>query len=365
MNCPLCQCENLERIYTARDFPVFQNKVYPSRRAALKAKTANVFLMMCTRCDFIFNIEFDSRYMAYDSGYQNEQAHSPYFQTYLDEVIDLLIHAGFRNSKIIEIGCGKGYFFERLQHKGFQVAGFDPAYEGDNPAIIKDYFSEKYASLSGDLVILRHTLEHVQDPLHFLHNIAAALEYKGKIFIEVPRVEWIIEKSAFWDFFYEHCNYFSIDNLSFLFQDAAKGPLFNGQYMYLLADLSQLKKSIKPSLSKFSHRQLTDQFQKKIDCYKDFIISHQGILVWGAGAKGATFVNLLDPGRKFISGVLDINPRKQLKYIARTGHQVFSPEVLKNDLPKREILVMNENYIEEISNIVSDTGDTLYTLGDL
>jgi len=81
------------------------------------------------------------------------------------------------------------------------------AYEGDNPHIIKDYFSDKYSHLNGEVIVLRHTLEHIESPLNFIHNIAKSVDYKGIIFIEVPSFEWILQKKAFWDIFYEHCNY--------------------------------------------------------------------------------------------------------------------------------------------------------------
>jgi len=364
MKCPLCQRETLVLIYDVKNIPIFQNKVYQTREAALKAKTANVSLLLCSGCSFIFNSEFDSGIMTYDADYQNEQAHSPYFQKYLNEIIDLLIKADFKSKKIIEIGCGKGYFLERLLERGFKVTGFDPAYEGINPHIIKDYFSVKYSHLSADLIILRHTLEHVQNPLSFLHNIAAALQYKGMVFIEVPSVEWIFEKMAFWDIFYEHCNYFSIENLKSIFQHATQGLLFNNQYMYLLGDLSRLRRRARPVSRMAFGDGSQKQLLKKLDLYKDFVRRHPGIMVWGAGAKGATFVNLIDPYREYISGIIDINPKKQAKYIAKTGHKIFSPESLVN-VKKKDVIVMNENYIEEILNIIPDIGEKLYALGEL
>jgi len=45
---------------------------------------------------------------------------------YLDGIVTLLIDNGFKNKKIVEIGCGKGYFFEKLIKAGFDVTGFDP-----------------------------------------------------------------------------------------------------------------------------------------------------------------------------------------------------------------------------------------------
>ena len=73
---------------------------------------------------------------------------SSYFQNYLEDILCLFIGKNLHKKKTIEIGCGKGYFLERLLENGFEVTGFDPAYEGDNPHIIKDYFSDKYSYLN-------------------------------------------------------------------------------------------------------------------------------------------------------------------------------------------------------------------------
>ncbi|MFD1690786.1 hypothetical protein ACFSHR_02120 [Azotobacter chroococcum] len=35
------------------------------------------------------------------------------------------------------------------------------------------------------------------------------------------------------------------------------------------------------------------------------------VSLWGAGAKGATFANLIDPDCSLIECVVDLNPRKQ------------------------------------------------------
>lgn len=357
MKCKLCQGNNLSTIYTVPNVPVFQNKVYATVSEAQSIMTGNVELVMCSNCGFIFNADFDKRIMNYDAQYQNEQAHSSYFQGYLQEIIELLVG----KKKIIEIGCGKGYFLEMLRKNGFDIIGFDPAYEGDSPYIVKDYYSDQYSHLNADLIILRHVLEHIEDPLKFLHGIAHAVRYDAKIFVEVPSFEWIVEKRAFWDIFYEHCNYFTLESLASLFCKSEQGLLFNNQYVYLLSDLSNLREQAVPlneNLSNFKTSEIVDQLR----FYREFVQSHPGMLVWGAGAKGVTFANLADPNRDYISCLVDINPKKQGRYIAKTGHWIISPAQLANF--EGGILVMNENYYDEIrEKYLKEMHFNLYVLG--
>ncbi len=327
MKCSLCQNDNLSTIYTVPNIPVFQNKVYATVSEAQNIITGNVELVMCSNCGFIFNADFDRKIMNYDAQYQNEQAHSLYFQKYLRELIDLFIEKRFHEMKIIEIGCGKGYFLEMLRENGFDVIGFDPAYEGDSPYIVKDYYSGQYSHLNADLIVLRHTLEHIDGPLKFLHDIARAVSCDAKIFVEVPSFEWIVEKRAFWDIFYEHCNYFTLESLASLFQESKQGLLFNNQYMYLLSDLSNLRGQAIPANATLPDFEVPKMVEL-LRFYREFVQSHPGMLVWGAGAKGATFVSLTDPNRDYISSLVDINPEKQGRYIAKTGHSIISPAQL-------------------------------------
>ena len=93
-----------------------------------------------------------------------------------------------------------------------------------------------------------------------------------------------------------------------------------------------------------------------------FVQNHPGLFIWGAGAKGSSFVNLMDPHCSRISYVVDVNPKKQGRYIAKTGHKIVPPESL-NDFGGGDILVMNENYYEEIRKDVATLNFNLYSLG--
>lgn len=345
MKCLICNEDDLIKIYEVKPIPIFQNKVYSHAREARAVTTAVVALMHCQNCDFIYNVDFDPSLIDYDENYQNEQANSHIFQNYLVSIIQFLESTDFRNKRIIEIGCGKGYFLNKLLERGFKATGFDPAYEGDHPQIIKDYFSEKYSHLQADLIILRHTLEHINNPLKFLKGIATATSSNAMIFIEVPCFDWIVKHEAFWDIFYEHCNYFTSECLRNFFKKYKHGLVFNDQYQYILASLDDLQLTAQNAPR--TYKNPIKGLINNINNYRHFVHRHPGLIVWGAGAKGVTFVNIMDPDYKYISCLVDINPKKQNKYVPRTAHNIISPESLDN-FKNGDILVMNENYVEEV-----------------
>lgn len=333
--------------------PVFQNKVYPDHEKAVGAQSGEVALVQSAVSGFIFNKAFDPSIMNYDIHYQNEQSNSSVFQEHLQDVLNLLKKLGIADKKIIEIGCGKGIFFEKMLEEGFNCLGFDPTYEGNNERIKKEYFNETHKGINADVILMRHTLEHITQPFSFLHTIAKANNHKGYLFVEVPTFDWIANKNAFWDIFYEHCNYFNEQSLSAMFDECETGNLFGGQYIYLWADLSKLRNTIPENVRFTKRSSLT--FEDKLKEYKDLLQNSKSIAIWGAGAKGSTFLNLLDKDKELIKYVLDINPAKQNKFVGGTGHPIYDPSVLLKD-PVDTILVMNENYIEEIKTRISTLG---------
>ena len=342
--------ESFITVFRQKNVPVFQNKVYPHLGQALAAEKGEVELVQSATSGFIFNRAFDPGIMNYDIHYQNEQSNSAIFKNHLQSVLDLLKSFGIKDKKVVEVGCGKAVFFEMMLKEGIDCWGFDPTYEGSNERIKKVYFDETQKGITADVIIMRHTLERITRPFSFLHTIAKANDYKGFLFVEVPTFDWIYNKKAFWDIFYEHCNYFTEESLAVMFEETKTGHFFGGQYIYLWADLGKLRNTIPAGIDFTKRNGLT--FDGKLDEYKKMLQSSGSFAVWGAGAKGSTFLNLLDKERKSVQYVIDINPVKQNKFIAGTAHPIFSPGILLTT-PVETILVMNENYIEEIKNQVA------------
>jgi len=350
-NCPICKSNNTTSLKIISGIPVFQNKIYSTAKEAKLCKKGDVNLVQCNSCSFAYNGTFDSTIMDYNLDYQNEQNHSGYFIKYLEGIRELLKQKGFTNYKILEIGCGKGWFLNMLNEMGWDAWGIDPTYEGNNPKIIKDYFSEKYSNLKTNAIILRHTLEHIAEPYEFLKMIKGFVSDKTLIYIEIPTFDWIIKKCAFWDFHYEHCNYFTPISLSNVFDECTSGLLFNDQYMYIIGELGKVKLTV--SSIKFEPYNLSNFDAEKIK-FKELLSTHSDLSIWGAGAKGSTFLNLMDNDMQFVKYVIDSNPKKQNKFIGGTGHPIFSPNIVKEN-PTKTILVMNENYLTEIRNLVPDS----------
>ncbi|OWW21302.1 class I SAM-dependent methyltransferase [Noviherbaspirillum denitrificans] len=335
-----------EIIFSQPGLPVFQNKVYPTRAAAQAAVCGDVELVQCRLSGLVFNRKFNPGLLDYDADYQNEQACSPAFKQHLDEVLEIILrHFGLQASGV-EIGCGKGYFFDMLDKAGASVIGFDPAYEGNNPRVVRQYFGKDALSVAPDYVVLRHVLEHIPSPWAFLEQIAAQCKAGTKIYIEVPCFDWIVSNQAFYDVFYEHVNYFTRDVLAGAFGSViASGHFFGGQYLYLVADLSSFRKPVAYQGKRFAEICMDAYFasllrRRRAGGGKSYI--------WGAGAKGITFANLLARQGVDVDAMVDINPAKQGRFAGGTGLPILSPDEIAGRFNDADVFVMNPVYLDEI-----------------
>ena len=357
IKCPLTNSANIKIIYEQKSVPLIQNKVYPTKELAVSAPTIDVILAQSLENGFVFNANFTDSIIDYDMHYQNEQSNSAYFRRHLENVIEIMQDNNTLIGKVVEIGCGKAYFMDMLLDRNVDVIGFDPTYEGHSPKVVKDYFSEKYSDIGAELIILRHTLEHISQPFQFIKTIAAANKHKGKIYIEVPTFEWILEHNATEDIFHEHCNYFTLSTLQMLFTKSTGGHFFKGQYIYVIADLADVKETLE-TLNVIPYE---IKFKDRIEEYNRLISSLENVAIWGAGAKGSTFLNLLDKQCTKVKCVIDINPKKQHRYIGGTGHFIIKPEELaQQDI--ENIIVMNINYIDEIKAVTEPLHIKLTTI---
>lgn len=335
-------------LYQHNNLPIFQNKMYDSYDAAISSPTGDVRLVEDLKTGLIRNEAFASERMIYDLSYQNEQGLSVAFKKHLGNVASLIIDNMGRD-KIVEVGCGKGLFLQMLGDMGVDITGFDPAYEGSDERIRVEYF-QPGNSIEGRGLILRHVLEHIQDPVAFLGQLKEANNHQGLIYIEVPCFDWIRDNRAWFDVFYEHVNYFRLSDFSRMFGSIkASGHVFGGQYLYAVADLSTLREPVyEPSLAV----DMPADFALPLHHEKDEAPS----IVWGGASKGVIFSLHRARMGAPVSAVVDINPAKQGKYLPITGIEVESPETVLSRLDKDStIFVMNSNYLDEIKAMAGDT----------
>jgi SAM-dependent methyltransferase len=330
-------------LYRANALPVLQNTTFATHAEARQSVTGDVQLVEDQATGLVHNAAFDDALLKYDENYQNEQSCSGRFQQHLRDVSSIIARH-FRDKRLIEIGCGKGYYLEQLRRDGFDVTGIDPAYEGDSPHVVKALF-EPGLGLVGDAIVLRHVLEHIQDPVAFLSEIARSNGGRGLIYIEVPCLDWICRQRAWFDIFYEHVNYFRLTDFDRMFGTVVdSGRVFGGQYLYVVADLASVRK---PQIAQEDRVQFPADFLRGRDQFCALPAGKKA--VWGAASKGVIFSIHMEQLGVELDCAIDINPVKQGRFLPTSGLRVTSPEDAMQRLPDGStVFVMNSNYLDEI-----------------
>jgi len=327
-------------------------------------------LQVCAHCGFVFNAAFDPDKLAYGSRYDNTQDCSPTFAAYASSLATEVRRSAPSAATIVELGCGKGAFIRGLIEASpmWLGLGFDPSYEGD--AVVCDgrlrferrFFDAQATIDDVDIVICRHVIEHVPRPVAMLTALRAALERspRAQLYFETPCVEWIFRNRVVWDVFYEHCSYFSTSSLSYAFAAAgfsvqAVRHVFEGQYLWLVA--TPARQSQEPPVHSGEPpqaREFARDFRSIVGRWRAAAASagaRGGVAAWGAGAKGVTLANLIDPDQTLMDCLIDLNPRKQGRFVPGTGHPIVSPQVAAQR-GVRTALLMNPNYRDENETLI-------------
>lgn len=383
-SCPVCSSSHLEVFFELPQMPVFCSLLWEEKQLAKDCPKGDIKLAFCPDCGFIENLSFNPAKLSYTGSYECSLDFSPRFQSYAKSLAEKLIERhDLRQKKIIEIGCGKGDFLFLICDLGDNYGiGFDPTYvyrpEHDEYKvdIIQDYYSEKHANYYGDFILCRHTLEHIQNPSSFLNTIRKTIgnQHDVKIFFEVPNALDTFHNLAIWDIIYEHCCYFSPTSLSTAFsysgfQVTETKEEYRGQFLCLEAIPSQNTQAFEnlPEEQAKASTQLKndidafpDNFHSKVAFWEQKLQhasdNDQRVVLWGAGSKGVTFLNIISQQQQ-IEYVVDINPNKKGKYIPGTGQEIVEPNFLIEYQPDL-VIVMNPIYESEICQMLKDMNCT-------
>jgi SAM-dependent methyltransferase len=352
--------------------------------------TGSMRLVFCDACGFLFNAAFDRRLAEYSGRYESSQAYSETFTAFARGLAQRWIDTyRIRGRTVLEIGCDKGDFLALMcelgDNRGIGIdPAADPARQRHSPAagrmeFIADFYDERYSHLDADVVICRHTLEHIQPVREFMSTVRAAIGDRPDtlVLFELPEMIRILDDLAFWDVYYEHCSYFSPGSLARLFRRTGFEVLhvetdYDDQYLMIAArpstipavgaplpredDLPRLRAAVA------SYR---DRYGKAIDGWREEVRSRvaagQRVVIWGGGSKGIAFITAVDLGDD-LGVVVDINPYKQNRYLAGSGFRVVGPEFLRGHRPDL-VIAMNPIYCDEIRAELARQGVTAEVVG--
>jgi 2-polyprenyl-3-methyl-5-hydroxy-6-metoxy-1,4-benzoquinol methylase len=379
--CPCCSAKTTQSIYRVASIPAHSCILLDSAEEARAFPTRDLELVYCQSCGFVFNRLFDESIIAYSTKFEESQHFSGTFGTFAKKLAGQIAQrCALPGKHVLEIGCGKGEFLHELCALGNATGlGIDPGYRADkgrgtdDPRLqfIVDYFGPKYEYLKADVILCRHTLEHIAPVREFIRSIRRLVEpdHDTWIAFETPDAKRVLKEAAFWDIYYEHCSYFSPGAHARVFRQEGFEVtdlelVFDGQYIVQYArpaaGRSRQTLELEDDLDELGA--LTESFASRVIAmqqhWRDRIsaahASGRRVVLWGGGSKAVSFLTTLGFGEE-VQAAVDINPYKQDKYIPGTGHPVVAPQALL-DRPPDLVIVMNSIYLGEVTQTLKSLG---------
>ena len=192
--CPLCSSENINEELTTRDYLESQEKFS---------------LWRCTNCSFLFtqavpDEENIGRYYASEDYVSHSDTQEGFINKAYHTVREMMLSKKWRllkklgnGKKVLDVGCGTGYFLNFLKQKSFDIHGVEVD-EGARSIAQKNFgihintpdylFSDKIDK-DFDYITMWHVLEHIHDLKNNLLRFHELLRPTGKLIIAVPNHE--------------------------------------------------------------------------------------------------------------------------------------------------------------------------------
>lgn len=313
------------------------------------------------------------------------------FQQYIQSLVDDIgaMELGSNSEKrIVEIGSSNGYFLKQIKTKGWNVLGFEPAatfaMEANESGVYTEnmYFGDS-ASLeivenwgNPDVVVMRHVLEHLDEPQAIIEAISRILK-EGYLIIEVPYLAKEVQEKQFYAFYHEHLSYFSVRVLDYLLSkhgfeitDVKENSLGGGSVTIYAYKGDSRVSSPSPTVSAYLESEkeqcsvekiveFSTEVTEQITKIKNLVKSEQQngnkIAVWGVGQRGVTLLNICELTSDDLAYAIDVNENYWWKYVPGADVQIVPPSYLSDHFVE-VIIILSTGYANEI---ISENNDYL------
>jgi hypothetical protein len=264
---------------------------------------------------------------------------------HLADTRDLILAEMPSDPVVIDIGCGEGHFVrglgEALEGKG-RFIGFDLNAADETGGGIE--FHQRYfdplvdmAIFHPDAVVIRHVVEHLVEPSHFLEQLAwgaRVLERPCMLFVEVPCIDRVFETARLSDFFYEHTSHFTTESFAHLMSKAGNikhlGHGYGEEVVFALVELTVPNKITETMDSAIQFEQQSNYSRLKIQQYLSELKADGAIVaIWGGTGKAAAFMQYFSVDPEGFPLVVDSDPSKVGTFVPGMGQEIVGVETLK------------------------------------
>ena len=331
----------------------------------------------CTECGHVYNMSFDYAQVPYSDKpnlmFNDGVLWSEHIVRRSRDILSRLPKAPV----VVDVGYGDGGFLASLRQQrpegrfiGFDPHGADGRVSGLD--LRKEYFdaARHLAEIRPDVIVSRHVLEHLVNPLGFLQRIAAAASVLGVTplaYFEVPCIDNAVAAGRTVDFYYEHSSQFTTTSFVRMLtrcqaQIIEIGQSYGNEVIFGIVRLGGapfptafIKEAV--AFREDSAAALGLISQQLGELYE----SGKRVAVWGGTGKSAAFMCRygVDAGRFPI--VVDSDAGKAGTFVPGTGQDI-RPSLWLKDHPVEVIIIPPQWRAADILGEIERNGITYETI---
>jgi len=346
VTCPACGYHVAVPFYDGGSQPLATLAWPSSEREARGMSPLPLDFVSCVDCGHVWNAAFDYRAVPYTDKpnlmFNRGVRWSDHLRSMRQAMLEHLPDA----ASVVEIGHGDASFLAELSQSrpGGRFVGFDPngaaRAEGVAIELRQALFDPRVhlAELRPDLVISRHVLEHLTDPLGFVQQLSFAAACGGMeplLYLEVPCIDRAVETRRTVDFYYEHNSQFTTTSFTRMLQRCAVtietiGHGYDGEVIFGFVRLGGRISQVLHADNARSFRAGSDRSRAEVARQLDALIaSGKRVAIWGGTGKSAAFIHQHGVDAERFPLVVDSDRDKAGTFVPGTGQEIrFRDELL-------------------------------------
>lgn len=343
--CPACGYHVAVRFYDGGAQPLATLGWPRSPEEARAMPKLPLHFVRCVDCGHVFNSKFDYRAVPYADQPNRMFNRGVKWSRFLDRVRSQMLARLPEDPVVVEVGHGDGTFLESLaaQCPKGRFIGFDPhgaaASSVSNVVFRQSLFRAEthMDELRPHLLVSRHVLEHLTDPLAFVQSLAFAATRTASrplLYLEVPCIDRALDTNRTEDFYYEHNSHFTTESFSRMLARSfcsidALDHGYGGEVVYAFLRL-------KGRLEHIEHARAAKAFAEMATATRHIMmlelanlyLAGTRVAVWGGTGKSAAFLQAHHMDAQRFPLVVDSDPLKVDTYVPGTGQKIQFRDVL-------------------------------------
>ena len=347
LNCPACGYHVSVPFFDGGKQPLTVIAWPTDSRSAQDLPRLPLDFVRCIDCGHVYNASFDYSKIPYSEKPNLMFNQGSNWSEFIRDIRDKIIKLLPPDPVIVEIGHGDGSFLAALAEGNTtgRYIGFDPLGANGTVSALElrtEMFepSHHLSELHPDIIITRHVLEHLMNPLGFLQQISFASHCAGIqpiAYFEVPCIDRAIETGRTVDFYYEHNSQFTTESFSRMVNSCGATVLeighgYDGEVIFGFLRLGSEPDHMTRAREARSFYKGAQLAHKTIcDQLADLHAQHKRVVVWGGTGKSAAFMHRYEMDAARFPFVVDDDINKVDTYVPGTGQRIhFRDWLVKN-----------------------------------